>query len=59
MTLDVIFNAAKVSPFDGSLTVGFSATGALNTDDFRIKGLKPLNIGPEVDFRIEVEATKQ
>ena len=58
VTLDVIFNGEARSPFDSKLRVGFSATGKLSTDDFKMTELPSLNIGPEVDFMIEVEAPK-
>jgi polyisoprenoid-binding protein YceI len=56
--LNVIFNGEAKSIFDGKLRVGFSATGALNTDDFKMTALPSLHIGPEVNFMIEVEAPK-
>jgi polyisoprenoid-binding protein YceI len=56
VTLDAIFDGEGVSE-DGLMRVGFSATGALNTNDFGLTGLRTLNIGPELDFTIEVEAT--
>lgn len=59
VTLAVVFNASEVSMFNGKITVGFSAIGTLNTDDFKIGGLKSLHIGPEVSFMIEVEAIKE
>ena len=40
------------------MRVGFSATGKLNTNDFGMTGLDSLDIGPVLDFTIEVEATK-
>jgi len=55
VTLDAIFDGEGVSE-DGLMRVGFSATGALNTNDFGLTGLRTLNIGPELDFTIEVEA---
>jgi len=57
VTLDAIFDGEGVSDWDGQMRVGFSATGALNTNDFGLTGLRTLNIGPELDFTIEVEAT--
>jgi polyisoprenoid-binding protein YceI len=59
VTLDVVFNGEARSTWDGRMRVGFSATGSINTNDFGMTGLVPLNIGPQVDFRIEVEATKE
>ena len=59
VTLDVIFNGEAKSPFDNKQRVGFSATGKLSTDDFKMTELPSLNIGPEVNFMIEVEAPKQ
>ncbi len=56
--LNVIFNGEAKSVFDGKQRVGFSATGALNTDDFKMTSLPSLHIGPEVNFMIEVEAPK-
>ena len=58
VSLSVIFNGEAKSVFDNKLRVGFSATGALNTDDFKMTSLPSLNIGPEVNFMIEVEAPK-
>jgi polyisoprenoid-binding protein YceI len=58
VSLDVIFYGEGVSQWDGLMRVGFSATGVLNTSDF-MKGLIPLNIGPELAFTIEVEATRK
>jgi polyisoprenoid-binding protein YceI len=58
VSLDVIFDGEGKSDWDGRMRVGFSATGALNTSDF-MKGLVPLEIGPELAFTIEVEATKR
>jgi polyisoprenoid-binding protein YceI len=59
VTLEVTFNGEAVSQFDGKPRVGFSATGKLSTDDFKMVGLPNLHIGPEVNFQIEVEAPKQ
>lgn len=59
VALDVIFNGEAKSPFDNKQRVGFSATGKLSTDDFKMTSLPSLNIGPEVNFMIEVEAPKQ
>ena len=58
VTLDVIFDGEDVSDWDQMHRVGFSATGALNTSDFGLTGLAGLDIGPELAFTIEVEATK-
>ena len=58
VALDVIFNGEAKSRFDNKQRVGFSATGKLSTDDFKMTELPSLNIGPEVDFMIEVEAPK-
>jgi polyisoprenoid-binding protein YceI len=45
VTLDVIFNGEAKSPlFDNRMRVRFSATGALNTDDFKMTSLPSLNI---------------
>jgi polyisoprenoid-binding protein YceI len=57
VTLDVIFDGEGISPWDSRQRVGFSATGTLNTNDFGFKNLIPLEIGPKLDFTIEVEAT--
>ena len=59
VTLSVTFNAAEVSPFNGKRTLGFSAHGRFNTNDFEIRQLKTLDIGPALDFEIEVEAIKE
>src|SRR5438094_9412501 len=56
VTLDAIFDGEGVSDWDGLMRLGLSATGALNTNDFGLTGLRTLNIGPELDFTIEVEA---
>jgi polyisoprenoid-binding protein YceI len=58
VTLDVIFDGQGISNWDGRMRVGFSATGKLNTNDFGMTGLAALDIGPVLDFTIEVEATK-
>jgi hypothetical protein len=39
------------------LTEGFSATSTLDTNDFGLKDLILMEIGPKLDFSIEVEAT--
>ena len=59
VTLDVIFNGEARFEFEGNLRIGFSATGKLSTDDFKMTALPSLNIGPDVNFMIEVEARKQ
>ena len=56
VVLDVIFDGEAVSDWDGLMRVGFSATGTLNINDFGLTGL--VDIGPKLDFTIEVEATK-
>jgi polyisoprenoid-binding protein YceI len=56
--LDVIFNGEAKSRFDNKQRFGFSATGKLSTDDLKMTELPALNIGPEVNFVIEVEAPK-
>jgi len=56
--LNVIFDGEGKSDWDGKMRVGFSATGAINTNDFGLTGLSRLDIGPQLDFTIEVEATK-
>ncbi|WP_136620721.1 MULTISPECIES: YceI family protein [Mesorhizobium] len=56
--LDVTFDGEAISNWDGQMRVGFSATGKLNTNDFGMTGLAALDIGPVLDFAIEVEATK-
>jgi polyisoprenoid-binding protein YceI len=56
--LDVTFDGEAISNWDGQMRVGFSATGKLNTSDFGMTGLAALDIGPVLDFTIEVEATK-
>ena len=58
VAIDVIFNGEAKSPFDNKQRVGFSATGKLSTDDFKMTSVADLNIGPEVNFMIEVEAPK-
>jgi polyisoprenoid-binding protein YceI len=58
VTLDVIFNGEAKGRFDNISRVGFSATGKLSTDDFKMTELPFLQIGPEVNFAIEVEAPK-
>jgi polyisoprenoid-binding protein YceI len=57
VALDVIFDGEGISPWDNFQRVGFSATGTLNTNDFGLKDLIRLEIGPKLDFTIEVEAT--
>jgi polyisoprenoid-binding protein YceI len=57
--LDVTFNGDGMSNWDAKNRVGFSATGRLSTADFDMHGFANLNIGPELVFTIEVEATKQ
>jgi polyisoprenoid-binding protein YceI len=57
VTLDVIFDGEGVSPWDNFQRVAFSATGTLDTNDFGLKDLTRLGIGPKLDFKIEVEAT--
>jgi len=59
VTLITIFDGEAPSMFTGRSTAGFSATGTLNTDDFKIPGLKVLKILPEVKFIIEVDAIKE
>ncbi len=56
--LDVIFDGEGRSSWDGLMRVGFSATGTLNVGDFGLTGLTEMNIGPALDFTIEVEATR-
>jgi len=58
LTLDVIYDGEGVSNWDGRTRVGFSATGALNTNEFGLTGLAALDIGPELRFTIEVEGYK-
>ena len=58
VSLDTTFNAQAYSPFSGQMTAGFSATGSLNTNDFGMTGVPPLDIGPVVNFAIEIEAYK-
>ena len=58
VVLDTRYNGEGRSDWDGSMRIGFSATGMLDTNDFGMTGIVPLNIGPRVDFVIEVEATK-
>lgn len=58
VSIDTTFNGEKYSPWNGRMTAGFSATGTLNTNDFGMSGLVPLDIGPTVDFAIEIEAAK-
>jgi polyisoprenoid-binding protein YceI len=59
VTLDAVFDGEGVSSWDGKMRVGFSATGRLDTGDFGMSGFADLNIGPKLDFTIEVEGTKQ
>jgi polyisoprenoid-binding protein YceI len=58
VAIDTTFNGEKLSPWNGQMTAGFSATGTLDTNDFGMTGLVPLKIGPKVDFRLEIEAAK-
>lgn len=58
VVLDTTFNGEAVSPWDGQMRAGFSATATLDTNDFGLSGIVPLKIGPEVDVTIEVEAVK-
>jgi polyisoprenoid-binding protein YceI len=56
LVLDVIFDGEGTSSWDGLQRVGFSATGHLNINDFGLTGVSQLDIGPQLDFTIEVEA---
>ncbi len=58
VVLNVIFDGEGVSSWDSRHRVGFSATGTLDTNDFGLKDLTLLEIGPKLDFTIEVEATR-
>lgn len=58
ITLVVTFSGEGVSGWDGMNRVGFSATGSLDTNDYGMATLKSLEIGPKLDFTIEVEAVK-
>jgi polyisoprenoid-binding protein YceI len=58
VSLDVIFDGEGRSPWDGFKRIGFSATGKLDIRDFGLTSLIDLDIGPELDFTIEVEATR-
>lgn len=57
VTLAVIFDGEGLSPWDNAQRVAFSAAGTINTSDFGFKDLIRLEIGPMLDFSIEVEAT--
>ena len=59
VALHVVFDGEGKSGWDGLMRVGFSATGSVNTNDFGMTGLAALDIGPELDFTIEVEGTRQ
>ena len=54
LVLDVIFDGEGTSSWDGLQRVGFSATGHLNVNDFGLTGVSQLDIGPQLDFTIEV-----
>ena len=56
VTMEVTFNGAADSMFDGRPTVGFSAKGALDLKALGIYGWQDLKLGPEVDYQIEVQA---
>jgi polyisoprenoid-binding protein YceI len=56
--LDAVFDGEGRSSWDGLMRVGFSATGTLNVSDFGLTGLTAIDIGPKLDFTIEVEATR-
>jgi polyisoprenoid-binding protein YceI len=58
VVLDAIFDGEGRSSWDGLMRVGFSATGTLNVSDFGLTALTEMNIGPALDFTIEVEATR-
>jgi polyisoprenoid-binding protein YceI len=58
VTLNVIFVGEGKSEWDGLNRVGFSANGSLNCNDFGLTVLQQYDIGPKLDFTIEVEATK-
>ena len=61
VSLEVTFNGEADSMFTGVHTIGFSANGSVNADDFGIPGLKDMKdtkLGPEVDYQIEVQALK-
>jgi polyisoprenoid-binding protein YceI len=58
VTLDAIFDGEGRSSWDGLMRVGFSATGTLDITDFGLTSLTELEIGPKLDFTIEVEATR-
>ena len=58
VTLSVTFSGEGVSGWDGMNRVGFSATGSLDTNEYGMATLKSLEIGPKLDFTIEVEAVK-
>ena len=59
LTLDTVFDGDGTSSWDGAHRIGFSAKGQLNVNDFKMAGFGPLNIGPVIDFTIEVEATER
>lgn len=59
VTLDVTFDGEAASRFTGKMTVGFSATGALNIEDFNIFGPRTLAIHPDLEFTIEADAIKE
>lgn len=58
LTLLVTFDGEGRSGWDGMSRVGFSATGSLDTNEYEMWTLKSLQIGPKLDFTIEVEAVK-
>lgn len=54
VTLRVKFNKSGVNPFDGTPTLGFTATGSLKRSDFGMAEFLPA-IGDQVDIVIDTE----
>jgi polyisoprenoid-binding protein YceI len=54
LVLHATVNRIGASPFGGTQTAGFSATGTLKRSDYDIKGLIPM-IGDEVAIEIDAE----
>lgn len=57
VVLKTVFDGEGDSSWDYRHRVGFSASGTLDTNDFGLKDLILMEIGPKLDFTIEVEAT--
>lgn len=61
VTLDFEFSGPVKSPFGGEISIGFSATGKINREDFGITWNEAmpeggLVVGQEVKINLDVEA---